>query len=103
MGLAPILPGCSVTWAASSCRKPSAGVVAACSEEGGLSRVGPSSPAEPSDECPAKNVSGPDPGRPAHSSAEKCFELSKARALPLSVGLYPAYWNSATKLAETRT
>src|SRR5271157_3172051 len=58
---------------------------------------------EPSDECPAKTVSGPDPGRPAHFSAEKCFELSKARALPSSVGLYPAYWNSATKLAETRT
>ena len=34
MGLAPILPDCSVTWAASSCRKPNAGVVAACSEEG---------------------------------------------------------------------
>ena len=64
MGLAPILPDCSVTWAASSCRKPSAGVVAACSEEGGLSRAGSSSPAEPSDEYPAKTVSGPDPGRP---------------------------------------
>ncbi len=54
MGLAPILPDCSVTWAASSCRKPSAGVVAACSKEGGLSRAGSSSPAEPSDEYPAK-------------------------------------------------
>src|SRR5271157_6113172 len=39
------------------------------SEEGGLSRAGSSSLAEPSDECPAKTVSGPDPGRLAHFSA----------------------------------
>ena len=43
--------------------------------------------------------------RPAHqlASARKHFELSKARALPSGVSLYPAYWNSATKLVETRT
>ncbi len=52
---------------------------------------------------PRKPFTGTEPGRPAHFSAEKCFELSKARALPSSVSLYPAYWNSATKLAETRT
>ena len=56
MGLASILPGCSVAGAVSCRRRSGAGVVAACSEEGGLSRVGTSSPAEPSDECPAKIV-----------------------------------------------
>src|SRR5271157_4474114 len=33
-----------------------AGVVAACSQESWLSRVGSTTPAEPSDECPAKTV-----------------------------------------------
>src|SRR5271166_3097529 len=54
--LVPILPDLSVAGAVSCRRKSGAGVVAACSQEGGLSRVGSSSPAEPSDECPAKTV-----------------------------------------------
>ncbi len=41
---------------------------------------------------PRKPFTGPEPGRPAHFSAEKCFELSKGRTLPSSVSLYRNNW-----------
>lgn len=50
MGLASILPDCSVAGAVSGRCKSGAGMVAACSQEGGLPRAGSSSPAEPSKE-----------------------------------------------------
>jgi hypothetical protein len=104
MGVASILPDCSVAEAVSCRCKSGAGVVAAYSEEGGLPRVGSSSPAERSDECPAKTVyrarpreapdpakpPGPDPAKPPAASllrttASTAITSSSGYELPLSV------------------
>ena len=75
-----------------ACRKPNAGVVAACSEEGScLVRAQAVLPNRLMN-TPRKPFTGPEPGRPAHFSAEKCFELSKGRVLPSSVSLYRNNW-----------
>ena len=46
------------------CRKPSAGVVAACSEEGGLSRTAQAVLPNRLMNAPRKPFTGPEPGRP---------------------------------------